>query len=58
MENGPTWTNWIAYVVIVAFLLLLVFLLGRTMMMFGTLTLMPLSRIGRFFRRLVGLDKS
>jgi hypothetical protein len=58
MENGTGWGMWIAYAAIVAFLLLLLFLFTRTMMLFGTLTLMPLSRVARRFARLVWRDKS
>jgi hypothetical protein len=52
MENGSTWGNWLAYVAIVLFLLFLLALIARTMMLFGTLTLMPISRILRRFTRL------
>jgi Ni/Fe-hydrogenase subunit HybB-like protein len=58
MENGTAWGVWIAYVAIVVFLVLLVALLARTMMLFGTLTLMPLSRIARRFARFFGRGRS
>ena len=56
MEHGSGWGIWLAYGAIIAFLLLLLFVFVRTMMLFSTLTFMPLSRvvqwIGRlFFRR-------
>jgi hypothetical protein len=51
VENGSGIGTWMAYVAIVAFLLFLVFLLARTMMMFSTLTLMPLSRVIRWLQR-------
>jgi hypothetical protein len=54
MENGTTWGVWLAYAAIVAFLLLLLGLFARTMMLFGTLTLMPVSRVMRRFARLLG----
>jgi Ni/Fe-hydrogenase subunit HybB-like protein len=52
MENGTAWGVWIAYVAIVLFLTLLVVVFARTMMLFGTLTLMPISRVARRFARL------
>jgi hypothetical protein len=52
MENGTAWGAWIAYVAIVLFLILLVAVFARTMMLFGTLTLMPISRTVRRFARL------
>ena len=52
MENGTAWGVWIAYVAIVLFLVLLVVVFARTMMLFGTLTLMPMSRVARRFARL------
>ena len=52
MENGTAWGVWIAYVAIVMFLILLVVVFARTMMLFGTLTLMPISRVARRFARL------
>jgi hypothetical protein len=54
MENGSTWGTWLAYVAIVAFLLLLLGVFVRTMMMFATLTIMPLSRVGQWILRLIG----
>jgi thiol:disulfide interchange protein len=54
MENGTTWGTWLAYAAIVAFLVLLLAVVARTMLMFGLLTLMPLSRVGRWLLRLVG----
>ena len=58
MENGTAWGVWIAYAGIVAFLVLLLFLFTRTMMLFGTLTLMPLSRVARRVARFFGRDRS
>jgi len=52
MENGTAWGAWIAYVAIALFLVLLVVVFARTMMLFGTLTLMPMSRVARRFARL------
>ena len=52
METGTAWGIWIAYVAIVLFLVLLVVVFARTMMLFGTLTLMPISRVARRFTRL------
>ena len=57
MENGTAWGVWIAYVAIVLFLVLLVVVFARTMMLFGTLTLMPISRIARRFARLFGRNE-
>jgi hypothetical protein len=54
MENGSTWGTWLAYVAIVAFLFLLLAVFLRTMMMFATLTIMPLSRVGRWILRRFG----
>jgi hypothetical protein len=54
MENGSTLGTWLAYVAIVAFLLLLLGVFLRTMFMFATLTIMPLSRVGRWLLRLIG----
>ena len=56
MENGTAWGVWIAYVAIVLFLILLVVVFARTMMLFGTLTLMPISRVARRFARLFRRD--
>jgi hypothetical protein len=56
MENGTAWGVWIAYVAIVLFLVLLVVVFARTMMLFGTLTLMPISRVARRFARLFQRD--
>ena len=54
MENGSGWGIWLAYAAIVAFLLFLVFLLARTMVLFSTLTFMPVSRVLRRIERLFG----
>ena len=55
MENGSAWGTGLAYVAIVAFLVLLFALFVRTMMLFAPLTFMPLARVGRWvlgvFRR-------
>jgi len=56
VESGTAWGVWIAYVAIVLFLILLVVVFARTMMLFGTLTLMPISRIARRFARFFGRD--
>ena len=47
-----------AYVVIVLFLIFIVFLMARTMMLFSTLTLMPISRVMRRIQRLFVRDRS
>jgi Ni/Fe-hydrogenase subunit HybB-like protein len=57
VENGTAWGVWIAYVAIVVFLILLVVVFARTMMLFGTLTLMPISRVARRFARLFRRDE-
>lgn len=54
MESGTTWGTWLAYAAIVVFLLLLFAVVLRTMLMFATLTFMPLARVGRWLLRLVG----
>jgi len=54
MESGSTWGAWVAYVVIVLFLLLLLAVVMRTMMLFSTLTFMPVSRALRGLERLIG----
>ena len=53
MESGSTWGTWVAYVAIVLFLLFLLALVVRTMMLFSTLTFMPLSRVLRGLGRLI-----
>ena len=58
METGSSWGMWLAYAAIVAFLLLLLFAFARTLAMFATLTLMPLSRILRQIERLRGRRRS
>ena len=50
MENGTTWGTWIAYGAICVFLLVLVVVVGRTLLLFSTLTLMPLNRVLRWVR--------
>jgi predicted membrane-bound dolichyl-phosphate-mannose-protein mannosyltransferase len=54
MENTTTWGTWLAYAAIVVFLLLVLLVFARTMMLFGTLTLMPVSRVVRRLARLLG----
>jgi hypothetical protein len=54
MENGSTLGTWLAYAAIVAFLLFLLALIVRTMLLFATLTIMPISRVGRWLLRLIG----
>ena len=46
--------TWVAYVAIVAFLLFLLAVFVRTMMLFATLTFMPIARVFRRIARLVG----
>jgi membrane-anchored protein YejM (alkaline phosphatase superfamily) len=58
MENGSTWGTWLAYAAIVAFLLFLLAVFARTMMLFSTLTFMPLSRILRRVARFIGRGDS
>jgi hypothetical protein len=58
VENSSSWSNWVAYVVIVLFLIFIVFLMARTMMLFSTLTLMPISRVMRRIQRLFVRDRS
>lgn len=54
MENGSTWGTWLAYVAIVVFLLFLLAVFVRTMMLFSTLTFMPIARVVRRIARLMG----
>lgn len=54
MENGTTWGSWLAYAAIVVFLLFVLAVFVRTMMLFGTLTLMPIARIMRRLARVFG----
>ncbi|HEY5416484.1 MAG TPA: hypothetical protein VIK41_16710 [Gemmatimonadaceae bacterium] len=54
MENGSTLGTWLAYAAIVLFLVFLLALVIRTMGLFATLTIMPISRVGRWFLRLFG----
>ena len=54
MENGSTWGTWLAYLAIVVFLAFVLALVVRTMMLFSTLTFMPVSRILRRVGRLFG----
>jgi hypothetical protein len=54
MENGSSWGVWVAYVVIVAFLLFVLVVFARTMMLFSTLTFMPVARALRQIGRLLG----
>jgi len=54
MESTTTWGTWLAYAAIVVFLLLVLVVFARTMMLFGTLTLMPVSRVVRRLARLLG----
>jgi hypothetical protein len=58
MEHGSTWGTWLAYAAIVTFLILLLAVVLRTMMMYATLTLMPLARILRRIERLLGRGRS
>jgi hypothetical protein len=52
MEDGTTIGVWIAYAAIVAFLVLLVLVITRTIVMYTLLTIMPISRI---LRRVPGM---
>ena len=54
MENGSILGTWLAYAAIVLFLLFLLALVVRTMALFATLTIMPISRVGRWLLRLFG----
>ena len=54
MENGSSWGIWVAYATIVVFLLFVLVVFARTMMLFSTLTFMPLSRVLRGLERLIG----
>ena len=54
MENGSILGTWLAYAAIVLSLLFLLALVLRTMALFATLTIMPVSRVGRWFLRLFG----
>jgi hypothetical protein len=56
MENGTAWGTWLAYAVIVVFLILLAAVVIRTVAMFATLTFMPLARVSRWFFRLFVKD--
>jgi len=58
MENGSTLGTWLAYAAIVVFLSLLLALVVRTMLLFATLTIMPISRAGRWLLRLIGRDQA
>jgi len=58
METGTTWGTWLAYAAIVGFLLFLFAVVVRTMLMFATLTFMPLARIGRWMLQLIGRGES
>jgi hypothetical protein len=52
MENSSSLGTWLAYAAIVLFLLFLLALVLRTMALFATLTIMPISRVGRWLLRL------
>ncbi len=54
MEDGSIVGTWLAYAAIVLFLLFLLALVLRTMALFATLTIMPISRVGRWLLRLIG----
>lgn len=58
MEHGTTWGSWLAYAAIVTFLVLMLFVLARTMMLFATLTFMPVARVVRRLGRLIGRGRS
>ena len=52
MENGSGWGNVVASIAIVLFLLLVLAVLIRTVMLFGALTLMPISRVLQRLKRI------
>ena len=54
MENGSSWGVWVAYAAIVVFLLFVLAVFARTMMLFSTLTFMPIARALRQIGRLFG----
>jgi len=51
IESDAVWGTWLAYAAIVAFLILLVLVVGRTLVLYGALWLAPL---GHLWRRLFG----
>ena len=53
MESGSTLGTWVAYVAIVAFLVFLLIVFARTMLLFSTLTFMPVARVWRRIVRAV-----
>ena len=57
MENGSSWGNVVAAILFVLFLLLVLAVFIRTMMLFGALTLMPLSRTLQRLKRLVRRER-
>jgi len=58
MEHASSWGIWLAYGAIVLFLALLLAVFVRTMMLFSTLTFMPLARVVRRVERLFGRRRS
>ena len=58
MESGSSWGTWLAYAAIVVFLILLLAVFVRTMMLFATLTFMPLARVARWLGRVLGRGDS
>ena len=58
MENASTLETWLAYAAIGVFLLFLLAVFVRTMMLFSTLTFMPISRMVRRVARLFGRGAS
>lgn len=57
MEQGSSWGIWLAYAAIVVFLLLVFVVFVRTMMLYATLTLMPLTRVFRRIERFFRAEK-
>lgn len=58
MESGTIWGTWLAYGAICVFLAALLLLIVRTLLLFSTLTFMPISRILSRVRGLGRLGRS
>lgn len=52
MESGTNWGTWLAYGAICVFLVGLLAVFVRTLLLFATLTFMPISRMMSRVRRL------
>jgi hypothetical protein len=50
MENGSTWGTYIAYGVIVLFLILLTFVVARTVLLYSLLLIQPMARVWSWIR--------